>query len=217
MNTNQYKKIVVLAITIIILLVAGLSLYNFLGFRLLNTDPEMGNFSASASFIKLRFNKNLSGSILVSGTNGLVSSYSITKSSLLVSINIPLDTGINYHLRLSNIRSVGGQRIKDMDLQFKPRLLPESSLSADQRLALNNAQQQYNSALNDKLISILPFSGGGGEFLVSYDLKYSGQTTIPIVIITAPDQKSQNDAISWIKLIGADPSKYEIQYVTAQP
>lgn len=182
-------------------------------FKLLSTDPVIGYFPAGARFIKFSFNKNLTSSLSVSGTTGLISSHSIIKSDLVIILN-ETNPNIIYHVMIGNIHDVEGQKIKDMVLSFKPKILPESSFSAAQMKAQMQAQQNYNVAVGDALIHLLPFHSGGGEFLVSYDLKYSGLDTIPIVIITAPDQKSKNDALAWIKLVGADPSKYQIRYIT---
>ena len=185
-------------------------------FRLLSTDPVMSHFPMSALIIQLRFSQNLSSSILVSGTGEMVSSHSVSKEYLNIILNSPLNLKQIYHLRVGNIRDLEGQRIQDLFFTFKPVILPESSLSLVQRRAQMSAQQNYNVVRNDKLISVLPFHAGGSEFLVSYDLKYEGLTVTPVIIITAPDQKSKNDAITWIKLVGADPSKYQIRYITRQ-
>ena len=204
---------------IIALLVIGIAflVYNSMTFKLIGTDPSMGNFPSSASFVKLNFNKEISKNIMVSGTEGLVSSFSVTKKSLTIILNSPLSTDLKYQIYVTKIASVSGKKMKDLTYGFNPKSLPDSVLSSEQKQAQLNAQQQYNVIKNDSLISLLPFTGGGGEFLVSYTLKYSGQTTLPIVIITAPDKNNQTDALSWIKLIGADTNKYEIQYVTSQP
>ena len=218
MNYKQSVKMYMLLGSIIILLVIfGYWIFNALTFRLISTDPLINNFPSSSSFIKLNFNKNISNSVGVTGTKGLIYSSSVSKSSLTIVLNSPLDIDTKYQINVNNIVSLNGQKMKDLDLSFTPKALPVTSMSAEQKQAQLNAQQQYNVIQNDGLISLLPFAGGGGEFLVSYTLKYSGQTAKPIIIITASDQKSQNDALSWIKLTGADPNKYDIQYVTGQP
>jgi len=215
--SHRIKKILVVVISLVALLLTTLAFYNSLTFRLVSTDPIVDNFPSSASFIKLRFSKNLKSSVVVKGSNGLISSYSVYNSDLVVLINNPLNINDSYQLTISNISSTGGKKLKDIILKFTPKALSENSLSSNQKQALSNAQQQYNSVQNDKLISLLPFSAGNGEFSVSYRLDYSNQTTTPIVVITGPDLKSQSDGLNWIKLVGSDPAKYKIEYLTAVP
>lgn len=67
---------------------------------------------------------------------------------------------------------------------------------------------------NTSLIKLLPFIGPGFEFRIDYGNTSSGQV---IIYITAPNSGAQQDAVTWIKNQGYDPTKLDIQYVTGQP
>jgi hypothetical protein len=67
------------------------------------------------------------------------------------------------------------------------------------------------------LIKELPYIGPGLEFRVDYGNGTGANSSKIIIYITAPDQPSQQDALTWIKGQGFNPSKLDIQYITGQP
>lgn len=212
--TPRFKKLFSAIVVFLLFVVLAFWINNALTFRLVSTDPVMGSFPVSASFIKLKFNKSLSGSIKTVGTEGLISSQTVAGSTLTVLINYPLDLGKTYQIKISDIVSTSGQKIKDQVFVFVPKALPDSSLSSDQKQALVNNQQQYNTLMNDPVISLLPFKAGGGEFSVSYALNYSNRSVKATIVITAPTQAGQDAGLNWLKQVGADVSKYQITYST---
>lgn len=213
-NIPRFKNLISATVIFLIFILLGFWIYNTLIFRLVSTDPVMGNFPVSASFIKLKFNKSISSSIKVTGTEGLISSQTVNGSILTVLINYPLDFGKTYQLNVSDIISIGGQKLNDQSFEFTPKALPDSSLSADQKQSLVKNQQQYNALMNDPVISLLPFKAGGGDFSVSYTLDYSNHVTKATIVITAPTQAGQDAGLNWLKQIGADVTKYQITYST---
>lgn len=213
-NTSRFKKLFGITALFILIIMLAFWINNVLTFRLVSTDPVMGNFPVSASFIKIKFNKPVSSLIKATGSEGLISSQSVSGSVLTILVNYPLDMSKTYQLAVSNITSTGGQKIKGLAFVFTPKALPDSSLSTDQKQSLAKNQQQYNALMNDPVISLLPFKAGGGDFSVSYTLDYSNQVTKATIVITAPTQAGQADGLNWLKQIGADVSKYQITYLT---
>lgn len=213
--TNKVTRIVITVITAIVLVITAVSLYNTLVFRVVSTDPVMHNFSTSVLFIKVSFNKPLlTHNLSVTGSDNLVDSYSVNGSVITILINSPLDAGKQYQLNILGISDTKGQKLANQVFKFTPQNLPESILSTAQKTALDKAQSDYHALVSDPLIALLPFSGGGNEFVVSYTVQYVHRIPKPTIVITAPTQVGQVDGLAWLKLIGADPTKYQIQYVT---
>lgn len=69
------------------------------------------------------------------------------------------------------------------------------------------------------LIKKLPWIGAGFEYRIDYGVPpegASGEHQVAIYI-TAPNQKAQQDALTWIEHQGYDPSKLEIVYKISNP
>lgn len=213
--TKMLVRKAIAGLVILLLLLAGLVIYNTQVFRLVGTDPAMNKFSSSVLFIKISFNKSLiANKLTITGSDNSVDSYSVNGSVITVLLNSPLETGKQYQLNVVGISNAQGQKLANQVFVFTPQNLPESSLSVAQKSALDKVQSNYHALVNDPVIKLLPFYGGGNEFLVSYTVQYLHQVPKPTIVITAPTQTGQNDGLAWLKLIGADPSKYQIQYIT---
>lgn len=217
MDQQMTKKLVrkiVAGFAVLILLVVGLVIYNTQVFRLVGIDPAMNKFPSAALFIKISFNKPLlANKLTITGSNNSVDSYSVSGSVITVLLNSPLEPR-KYQLNVMGISDTRGQRLADQVFVFTPQNLPESSLSTTQKSALDEAQSDYHALMNDPVIRLLPFYAGGNEFMVTYTVQYVHQKPIPTVVITAPTQVGQDDGLAWLKLVGADPAKYQIQYIT---
>lgn len=68
-----------------------------------------------------------------------------------------------------------------------------------------------------KLVQLLPFTGPRFSYKITYTYHFSNNQAVPTIVVTAPTQQAQQDAIAWIKAQGYDPTQLTIQYVTAQP
>ncbi|HSX36565.1 MAG TPA: Ig-like domain-containing protein [Patescibacteria group bacterium] len=214
--SKKYARWLVALVAAILLVWAGYFIYNSFTFRLTGTNPGVNNVATISPFFKINFNKNLSPrGLSVSASPDVIDSYSINGSAITVLLKTPLDSSQTYTLKVHGIASTGGKTLPGHSFSFKPRYLPSSQLPKDQQQALQNIQQQYNQTIqSDTLIQLLPFTSGGNEFNISYQVAYKSQKPIVTVTITAPSSQGQTDALAWIKSIGADPNKYTIQYVT---
>ncbi|HSX37155.1 MAG TPA: hypothetical protein VLG13_03545 [Patescibacteria group bacterium] len=213
---KKYTRWLVALVAAILLVWAGYFIYNTVTFRLTGTNPGVNDVATISPFFKINFNKNLSPhGLSVSSSPSVVDSYSINGSVITVLLKTPLDSSQTYILKIHGVASAGGKTLPDQSFSLKPRYMPSSQLPKDQQQALQNIQQRYNQIIQgDKLIQLLPFTSGGNEFNISYQVAYKDQKPIVTVTITAPSAQGQTDALSWIKSIGADPSKYTIEYVT---
>lgn len=217
MNNNVVAARRAFLIVIIVCLVVGLgyAIYNSLVFRLVSTSPSTSNVAVVTPFFKVNFNKQLrSRSVKVSGSTGLVASYSTQGSTLTILFNQPLELTKHYSLVVRDIVASNGQTLPNKTFSFLAKNIATSNLPADQRAALNTQQQQYDEAISgDPLVQLLPFQGGGGEFTVDYKVSYVKQRVVPIIIVTSSTTQGQQDALAWMKQVGVDPTKYQIQYV----
>lgn len=214
---TQYLKRVAVVIGLVFLTYLGYVLYLNTTFRIVGTDPTSGGFATISPFLKVTFSKELAAqNLTVKGTVGLIDSSSVNKKVVTILLNTPLNADKPYYIELDNIRSASGKQLPNWVFHFTPHDLSEDRLSADQQKALAASQVQYNQVIqNDKLIQLLPFTSGGNEYRVDYTVEYSHQKAHPVIIITAPTEQGQQDAINWIQQLGINPASYTITYKTA--
>lgn len=77
-------------------------------------------------------------------------------------------------------------------------------------------QQSEQSVQQVPLIKSLPYIGVGFEFRVDYGAPLPG-TDVPGIYITAATQQGYQDALTWIKNQGVDPSTLHIQWLQQAP
>ena len=92
---------------------------------------------------------------------------------------------------------------------------PKDESAAEGISSNNNDRQAQASVNNNPLITLLPYIGPDFEYRVDYGNQLSNG--LPIIYITGPTQQDQQLGLDWIKNAGFDPSKMNIQYITAQP
>jgi len=89
--------------------------------------------------------------------------------------------------------------------------------SQDATTAQNITNSQYSSVANYKatqpISSILPYTAGGFEFTIAEDPD-SDDVNNPLIYIEADTPSAQQDALTWIKNQGYDPSKLNLKYST---
>jgi len=214
---NKLLKPLALMAGLIIVLAVGWAIYRSLVFRLVSTDPKTNDVALSSPFFKLSYSQKLAPGVKVQLTpSSALSSYTIDNKIVTVYLNYPLNSGQKYSLTVSHIVSASGKRLADESFNFSPRYIPGNQLSKDQQAALEANQIRYRQSISgDKLIQLLPFTSGGNEFKIDYQVTYQGQKPLATIIITSASQQGQSDALAWIRSIGADPAKYHIQYQTA--
>ena len=93
---------------------------------------------------------------------------------------------------------------------------PTEDLLRQRLTSKSIAEQAQKTVDTAPLVKELPFIGAGFEFRIDYGSPPTGSNS-PVIIITAPDVPSQQDAIAWMKARGYDSANYTIRYVIAQP
>ena len=217
MELQVPKKLVVIPSLIIILMLTlflGVKIYQSVVFRIVSTNPRINSVAAVSPFFKIIFNKPLSKNTVVAATpRGTMLSYQINGSTITVLLNTPLNIGKPYSIILSNITDSSGAKINNTELNFTPQDIPTSELPTDQQQAIQRIQLRYNNAIiNNKLVKLLPFTSGGNEFEVSYNVSYVNQQPKLLIIVTAPTEQDRLAALNWMELVGVSPSDYTIQY-----
>jgi len=206
-----------MVVGLLIILAIGLTVHRSATFRFVGTDPNINAVATTSPFFKINFSKNLGKGVVVT-TNplSLMASYQVSGSSVIVLLNSPLEANHQYRINVANISDVKGQRLANRSFVFSARNIAFNNLPADQKKALLSIQSRYNQVIQgDKLVQLLPFTSGGNEYRVSYTVNYINQQPKLTIIITAPTQQRQAEAINWIKEVGFNPNKYTIQYVTS--
>ncbi len=100
--------------------------------------------------------------------------------------------------------------------QFVIRNKSTTALSA--RAPVNHNKPSRADLEAIKLIDqLLPFTGPGFQYQITYTYTFNKAFSKPVIIITAPTAQDQQAAVAWIKSQGYDPSTMTIQYFTAQP
>ena len=74
-------------------------------------------------------------------------------------------------------------------------------------------QQSTQAVAQVPVIKELPFIGAGFSYRIDYGAPLPG-TNVPGIYITAQTQQGQQNAVTWIKNQGYDPTTLHIQYVT---
>lgn len=192
-----------------------LSIHRSLSFRVSGTDPSVTSVATISPFFKIEFNKPLARTVSVTiYPQNLPASYEIKGSVVTVTFNKQLQEGQTYSVRLANIADQAGSHLPNKTFSFQAQSISPSALSASQQKVLEANQAKYNAIQNDGLVQLLPFSGGGNEFQVSYTINYSAKTPQLVIVVTASSPQGQTDAVNWIRQVGFDPSKYTITFLS---
>ncbi len=198
-----------------VLILAAFIIYRAVAFRVTGTDPGTNSVATVSPFFKISFNKPLPQSVSVSFyPQNFPASYKISGSSVIVTFGKQLQEGATYNIRLSHITDVAGSQLSDKVFVFQAQSLSSSSLSTAQQKALEAKQASFNAIKADGLVQLLPFTSGGNEFTVSYNVDYTQQSPRLIIVISAATPQGQGDAVNWIRQVGFDPSKYTITFVS---
>jgi hypothetical protein len=211
----KYGRQLLVLIVVLLIVFVGRAIYLSATFRLIGTDPNINSLATVSPFFKVNFNKTLAKNVSVSvAPLDLMASYSVSGSTVTVLLNEPLTAGSLYSITVSNISDEKGKHLPNHSFVFRPQDLPESDLSAAQQQALLSIQERYTHVIDsNKLVQLLPFTGGGNEFQVSYSVTSIDQQPKLTIIITAPTQQGQEDGLTWIKEVGFNPVSYSINYV----
>ena len=129
-------KRLLLGLAIIALALIGYQIYLNSHFRLVSTSPKTSGVSTDSPFLKVNFNRQLTSSGLsVSSKPNIIKSVSTSGKVLTIYLNYPLNSTTTYSLYLNDVSDIRGDTIRGKTLSFKPKYVPYSALSADQKMA----------------------------------------------------------------------------------
>ena len=221
MEQQPQRKLIKLGLVLFALLVIGLggwTLYSSITFRIVKINPKPANVTQISPFFNISFSQKLSSKVAVSSVPNIIKNYSVQGKVLSINLIIPLASNQKYVISVDNIYAADGKHLPNQQFVFNPKPVTDNQLPADQKKVLLDAQSQYSQAIfNNKLVQLLPFTGPNFEYKITYTVDYSGATPMPVFIITAPDNQSQQDGLAWINGQGFKTSDLKLQYVTATP
>lgn len=207
----------VITIGIILLAYGVYAAYSALRFHIVSTNPATSNMTTVSSLFTVNFNKPLSNNLEVTSNPSIIESYRVSGKAVNFTLSIPFNAK-PYTITFRHISDTAGDTILNKTLSFTPTLVDSQSLPKQQQQALLKQQTDYNNTIeSNKLLQLLPFTGPGFEYSVSYTVQYKNQKDIPVIEITAPTKQAQQAGLAWVESQGGNPSKLNIQYITAQP
>lgn len=172
-----FAKYLVAILTLLSLLViAAISwfTYDALTFRLKGTSPANNSQASSTTQVaEFSFNKKLvdDGLLdrLITRVDGsppseiVVEDFQVVDGKILINLGI-LDIGKVYSFTLSDVRSVGGKTIDNVELSFESIYVPPKNQSEAERQAA--LQEVDASESSEPMLAITPFEGS--EFTINY-------------------------------------------------
>ncbi len=141
---RKYKKQLLLALLCLLVILAGYfayELYQSKHFRVIRTNPTVNNFDNVSPFFKLTFNRTLVGAgIKLTSTPSIIKSYTVSGSTVDVSIETPLKANNKYTITINSIYDTKNEHIYNKKISFVPIYVPSQSIPQDQKKALLKAQ-----------------------------------------------------------------------------
>ena len=226
MNNAKRKPILFILITVLLLIVAYETIQVF-KFHIVSTDPKLSGVSDLATYMDIDFNKTLTGSGSITSQPDLIQSYSIKGKTIHLDFKAK-GNNKKYTVTLTNIQAVSGDSLSRV-LSFKIKDIPFDKLSEAQQQGVVNSQDPYDPSLptSDPLVQHLPY--GDLDYKIDYlvDTK-NNRPALEVqisVILAGADYKlsrpalekvineRKQEALDYIKSLGLNPAKYDIQYI----
>jgi hypothetical protein len=217
-----------------LVLVIGLTLNNIYRnstFRLTKSTPALnGVLSTSTGTIKLEFNRKIDGSINyadgLDGSTEIISSISVEENSLVVKLK-PLTKDKKYSFTIREIKSLDGEHINKLPVNFTARYIPYDQLSSAQKnLELSETDKDNQE---DPVLAIVPHQGDQFYLTSEHTATEDGE---PILVLNAQlflyrselesgraaaIEKGKNKVREYLRSRDLDPEKYLIRYEITEP
>jgi len=219
------------AIVVLILLSIFLTIvYKQTQFRIVSTDPAINQMTIWTPYFKLDLSKEIStNSVSVSTNPNIIYKNDIktTGKTVTIYLSVPLDSSKTYTVSVNGITSANGQKIFNRQFSFKPRQVSRDSLPDEQKETLIQRNEQ-SSVYSDPLLKYLPYRSVDFALAGSFGATTNNQPQLSIQaqLLLHLAQSNDKDAavatdkqevIDYIKSLGLDPSKYNIQYSVISP
>jgi hypothetical protein len=215
---KRFIKYILVLVFLTLIVWFGFVVYKSSTFYVVRTDPVPKQVTVISPFFDIETNKTLSNKVVVSSVPAIINSYKVVGKEITTTLDIPLSPNKTYSITVSNIYDTGGKHLADQKFIFTPQKVSSNRLPSDQSQVLLENQTQYSESVYNKLVQLLPFTGPGFEYQISYTVQYATQSNSLVIQITSPNTQGQQAALAWIKSQGYTPAKLNIQYiVTAVP
>jgi hypothetical protein len=219
-------KAVFLILVVFLILYGSLSLYNYVKFHVITTNPTISKIGAQSPYLKVYFNKTLSNqSLVVSATGNAMKSDSVSGKVLTVNFNEPLTINKSYTVIIHSISSQSGSQILNKNFTFTAQNIPFNDLPTDQQKALVGSQDHFQAAQKDPILVDLPYSTlyfilnpsfGTDKTTGKISLVLQAQLLLAPGVTgdqaTADEAQYKQEVISYIESLGLNPANYNIQY-----
>jgi hypothetical protein len=150
---NTYSKLIKPLLILVSVLVVVLLIYQVIltqKFHAVSTDPKTSNVATVSPFFKINFNKTLSKSgVVISLQPSIINSYQVQGKTLVINLNIPLNAGVRYYIKINNISDISGRRITNKLFTFIPQYVASQDLTNAQKQALLKKQSQKPPSKNN--------------------------------------------------------------------
>jgi hypothetical protein len=146
LKSNKFFRNLVYGFILLLIILACFVVYKLIrlqGFRVLNTNPSANSVAELTPFFDINFNERIAKNVIIKSTNGLIKNYKVQGKSLDIFFNYPTSDKNTYYINIPKISSVTNKTIYNINYDFNPQNLPESSLPEDQQKFLINAQDQH--------------------------------------------------------------------------
>lgn len=159
-SPNKLIRSLKLAVLAIIIFVLAFSVYEIVSsrrFHVIGTTPDINNVATVSPFLKIKFNKPLSGkNISITSSYSIIKSYSVQDKTLIINLSVPMTAGYSYYVKVDSIADAKGDKIVNKVFLFVPKIVNSQDLPADQQQALLQAQDRHS-----KTQSNVAFNGFG--------------------------------------------------------
>jgi hypothetical protein len=221
----QRLKIAILVVIMAVVSLLVFSLYTVTKFHIVSTNPATNQIATDTPFFKITFNKPLSHQALaVMGTGNVIRSDSISGNTLVLNLNYPLTTKKTYTITITSVQSQSGSQIANKRFMFTAQNTPFTKLPTDQQQAVISNQDQYTPAEKDPILAHLPYSTLDFILTPTFITDQNGQQQLVLQaqILLAPGVSGaqadtdttqyKNEVLQYIRFLGLNPAKYDIQY-----
>jgi len=177
-------------------------------------------------YIDVTFSKKITGQPNITLSPNVLKSYEIKDKSIRLKLK-QMSANTSYTITLNNIHASNG-KILNKRLSFKAKNIAFEKLPKDVQQAIIASQDPNDAKLltNDPLVSHLPYGNIGYNISYVITTKQSKQAlviTISVILAGADYKQSsaalqatidsrEQAALNYIRSLGLDPSKYDIQY-----
>lgn len=144
LQTTRLQRIGIIICALVLLFIAGYSVFSMLTFRVTGTTPSLDSVSNISPFIKVSFNKSLKADSLQYSTSyGFVTSTKVEGKTVTFNLNSQLTVDNNYSITIKRIESAAGKVISNKVLPFTIKDLSTDDLTDDEQKTLMDRQDKY--------------------------------------------------------------------------